>query len=119
MAENIEEEMPATTEPGEEKGYDASDPAQVNLARKKSGRKKLKNQQFITAIMNVPEGREWMYDLITHCNPLGNPVIAGDTHLTYHNIGAANIGKKLLQDINEAAPDQYIVMIKEARSKKY
>lgn len=118
MAETTEEQPAPELEPGEEKGYDASDAAQVNLARKKSGRKRLKNQQFITAIMNVPEGREWMYDLIAHCNPLGNPVITGDTHLTYHNIGAANIGKKLLQDINEAAPDQYITMMKEARAKK-
>lgn len=102
----------------EERSYDASDPEAVNLARKKSGRKKQKTQQFITAIMNVPEGREWMYDLIVSCNPLGNPVVPGDTHLTYHNIGAANIGKKLLQDINDAAPDQYIQMMKESRMKK-
>lgn len=114
MVDEIEE----TTEEQAVKGYDASDPATVNLARKKSGRKKIKNQQFITAIMNVPEGREWMYDLIAHCNPLGNPVMPGDTHLTYHNIGAANIGKKLLQDINEAAPKSYILMMEEATSKK-
>lgn len=98
-----------------EKPFDASDPKQVNEARKRAGRKKRNDLDFIKAIMTVQEGRAWMLDLLNTCNIFGNPVVTGDPYFTYHNIGSQNIGKKLLQDINEAAPDEYVMMMKEAK----
>jgi len=101
-----------------EKPYDASDPEQVNQARKKAGRKKRGTLEFVKAIMTVPQGREWMYDMLVICKVFGSPLVPGDTHYTYHNLGEQNIGKKLLQDINTSAPDEYVMMIKEANARK-
>lgn len=107
--------MSAEQEILQDNGYNASDPEQVNKARKKSARARKEELDFIVAIMSNKAGRRWLFNLITTCNPFGNPVIPGDTHLTYHNIGAQNIGKKLLQDINEGAPKEYILMMQESR----
>ncbi len=100
-----------------EKGYDASDPEQVNQARKKAGRKKKEELDFVSAIMSVPQGRAWMYGLLAACKVFGSPIVQGDPYFTYHNIGEQNIGKKLLQEINDAAPDEYIMMMREAKEK--
>jgi len=98
-----------------EEPYNAADPEKVNNARKKEARERREELQFLAKIMATKEGRKWTYKLIASCNPFGNPIIPSDTHLTYSNLGAQNIGKKLLQDINDAAPDQYVIMIKENR----
>jgi len=95
--------------------YNAADPKQVNEARKKAARRKKKMAEVTKAIMSTPEGRMWMMDVLESCKVFGNPIVAGDPHFTYHNIGEQNIGKKLLQDVNDAAIDEYVMMIKEAR----
>jgi hypothetical protein len=109
--ESTEEKIP-------HEGYDASDPAQVSSARKKSGRKRKAELNFVKAIMIVPEGRHWMYDMIVLCKVFTSPIVPGDPYGTYNNIGEQNIGKKLLQDINECAPEEYMLMIKEANERK-
>lgn len=96
--------------------YNASDPEQVQKARKKSGRKKIERLDFIRIIMGTPRGREWILGVLNLCKIFGNPVIPGDPYLTYHNIGGQNIGKKLLQDINDSSPDFYVLMMKEAKN---
>lgn len=96
-----------------EQPYDANDPKQVNAARKKAARQRKAELDFVYAIMSQPQGRKWMWDLIATCKSFGNPIIPGDPYLTYTNLGAQNIGKKLLQDIWEGAPDQYLDMVKE------
>lgn len=98
-----------------EEPYDAGNNKAVNNARKKSARLRREELEFIKAIMDLPQGRKWMFGRLTDLNLFGNVVVPGDTHATYHNLGAQNFGKKLLQDISEAAPDLYMVMMKEAR----
>lgn len=101
-----------------EQPYDAGDPVAVNNARKKAGRERRAELDFTKAIMELKPGRKWMFDLLTECNIFGSPVVAGDTHFTYHNLGQQNIGKKLLQDVTESAPDEYVLMMKESREGK-
>lgn len=98
--------------------YNAADEKDVNNARKKAARLRKEELEFVSAIMSSPQGRKWMLNMLTTCKTFTNPIIPGDTHFTYHNIGEQNIGKKLLQDVNDAAPDQYILMMKEARDVK-
>ncbi|MFA7278757.1 MAG: hypothetical protein WC100_01525 [Sterolibacterium sp.] len=101
-----------------EEQYDASDKKQVNNARKKAARMERERLEFVRAIMTVPAGRKWMYGLLVDCKIFDNPIVPGETHYTYHNIGAQNIGKKLFMDINDAAPEEYITMMREARESK-
>lgn len=95
--------------------YNAAEPAEVNKARKVEARRRKRELEVVKAIMGTPQGREWMNNLLKTCKVFVSPIVAGDTHFTYHNIGEQNIGKKLLQDIGEASPDEYIIMLKEAR----
>lgn len=101
-----------------EEAYNAADKTAVNNARKKTARLRKEELEFISAIMSLPKGRKWMLNMLTICKTFNNPIVPGDTHFTYHNIGEQNIGKKLLQDINDASPEQYTLMMKEAREAK-
>ncbi len=102
----------------QEEVYNAGDEKDVTNARKKSARMRKEELEFVSAIMSSPQGRKWMLNILTICKTFTNPVVPGDTHFTYHNIGEQNIGKKLLQDVNDSAPDQYILMMKESREAK-
>lgn len=106
----------------QEEIYNADDREQVNkranAERKRSARLRREELEFVRAIMSSPQGRKWMNNLIIECKSWGNPIIPGDVYLTYANLGSQNIGKKLFQDIGEAAPNEYILMMKEAREIK-
>lgn len=103
----------------QEQPFNADDPEQVkkrnNAQRKKAARVRKEELDFIKAIMSSLQGRKWMYNLIEECKSWGNPIIPGDVYLTYENLGRQNIGKKLFQDVGEAAPEEYVLMLKEAR----
>lgn len=101
-----------------EKPYNAADKEQVQSARKRTGRKRREELDYIRNIMSTPLGRAWMFNLLGACKTFSSPIVAGDAYYTYHNIGEQNIGKKLLQDINDASPDEYVLMLKEARNNK-
>jgi hypothetical protein len=100
-----------------EKPYDAGDAEQVNEARKKAGRKKREDLDVVHALMQHAKGRMWLYEWLEACKIFSSPIVPNDTHFTYHNIGEQNIGKRLLQQITEAAPEQYMLMMQEAREK--
>lgn len=96
-----------------EKPYDAGDPEQVNTARKKAGRKKAERLRVVEALMQHEQGRRWVYEWMQACHIYGNPVVMGDPHATYFNLGQENIGKWLLSDVVAAAPDNYLLMLEE------
>lgn len=96
-----------------EKSYDASDPSSVNKARQRAGRKKASELEVISTIMSTTQGRAWMYGILESCMIFGNPFVPGQADSTAFNLGMANIGKRILQDIMKAAPDQYLKMCKE------
>lgn len=98
-----------------ERPFDAGDAKQVNERNKKLGRKRKEKEYYIRTIMGTPQGRAWMLELLESCKIFGNPVVPGDPYFTYHNIGEQNVGKKLLQDINVAAPQEYVTMMQESR----
>lgn len=98
--------------------YDASNPASVEQQSKKIARFQAELGQVLTNIMSSVPGRAWVYDLLAFCNAFGNPIIPGDTHLTYTNLGMQNVGKMLLDQINTAAPDRYLPMLREARQRE-
>ena len=96
-----------------EKPYDASDPEQVNNARKKSGRRKKENLDFIRAMMTIPDGRKWAYEQLVKCNVFSTPFMHGSTDGTAFNCGMQNWGLQFLADITTSAPDKYVDMLKE------
>lgn len=108
--------MEAEAELLAERPYDASDPDSVNQARKRAGRNKKNHLDFVQAMMSVPEGRRWVREMMESCRVFGNPVVMGDTHATYFQLGEQNVGKRILQDVQNF-PENYALMMKEGKTK--
>lgn len=98
--------------------YDASDPEQVNEARKKSGRRKSKRLEVIKALMTHKDGREWVYELLERGHIYTTSFTPMDPYATAFKEGERNQANGLLIDVLSAASDEYIVMLKEARESK-
>lgn len=98
-----------------DESYDTSDREKVNKARKKSSRTRADRLKFIRAAMQHEEGRAWFYDIIQRCRVFDNCFYSEQTHDTAFRLGEQNIGKMLLSDVLESAPEQYMTMMNEAR----
>lgn len=96
--------------------YDTSDKEAVNKQRKKSARTRAQRLEFIEAAMTTEQGRAWFYDLLVFCKIFSTAYIEGSDR-TIYNLGAQNVGLRVLDDIQTAAPDKYITMITENKSK--
>lgn len=99
----------------DETSYDASNPAAINLARKKYSRKKANRLHVIKALMDLPQGRAWMYDLLEFCHIYHTPFVAGQPDSSAFRAGEQNVGQKILSDVVEANPDAYMQMCKESK----
>lgn len=95
---------------------DTADPIKVNEARKKYARTRADRLRFVEAAMTTVEGRAWFYDTLVRCKVVATP-FENDAFRTAFNCGMQNIGLQLMQDIQDAAPENYIKMISESRKK--
>lgn len=99
-----------------EESYDTSDPKAVNTVRKKAARTRADRLRFIEAAMTTEEGRAWFYDILLFCHILRNP-FSDDPYVTAFKCGELNVGTRILDDIQTAAPNNYLKMIGENKSK--
>jgi hypothetical protein len=106
----------AAAEEAAEQPYDANDPEQVNKARQRSGRKRKDRLRFVQAAMEHAEGRAWFYDLLTACHIYHTAFLPGQPDATAFRLGEQNIGNRILADIQACAGENYLVMLKEAKS---
>jgi len=100
-----------------EEPFNAADPTEVEKQTKKAARFRNARAQVLTNLMSTVEGRAWVYDLLAFCDVFGNPFIQGSVDGTAFNLGQQNVGKMILDEINAAAPDRYIPMIREAKQR--
>lgn len=96
--------------------YDTSDREAVNTARKKSSRTRATRLKFIEAAMTHEEGRAWFYDILTFCKVFQGPY-RDNPYETAFMCGQQNTGLRILDDIQTAAPDKYVTMISENKTK--
>lgn len=99
-----------------EEDYNTSDPEQVNKARKKFARTRADRLEFVKAGMSVPEGRAWFYDLLRRCHVFSMN-FNDDPYRTAFLCGETNIGNQILSDIQDSAPQDYMKMITENKTK--
>ena len=85
----------------------------VQERKSKSKLKQRDRDDFLKAVMNTPEGRSWIWDMLSICGVYQNP-FTPDAAATAFRCGEMNIGQQLLADVVRAAPDLYITMQKEA-----
>ena len=96
---------------------DTSDREAVNKSRKKAARTRTDRLEFIKAAMQHEQGRAWFYDVLEFCRVVATP-FSSDPYNTAFKCGMQNVGLKILADIQDASPDEYMLMVKEARTKK-
>lgn len=100
-----------------EETVDTSDPQAVNKSKKRAARKRADRLKFIEAAMGLEEGRAWFYDLLVFCKVFQGP-FSSDPYQTAFLCGEQNIGLRVLDDIQTAAPKQYLTMVSENKRNK-
>lgn len=98
-----------------EGSYNADDKASVNKARKKAARERILQDEVVRGIMSVREGRVWIYRLLEFCDLFGNPHINGQPDATSFNCGMQNVARKIWLEVEAAAPEDTMKMLKEAK----
>lgn len=98
--------------------FDASNPEAVAKQAKRSERFNLERAEVLKNVMSSVAGRAWAYEFLTFCNIFGNPFVPGASDSTSFNLGMQNVGKKLLDEINNAAPERYMPMLREAKQRE-
>lgn len=101
-----------------QQSFDASDPKQVNERRKKEGRKRKKRLDLIAGLMAIAEGREWIYEKLVECKVYAPTFVPNDPQATAFQEGRRSVGLELLADVMDAAEDSFILMCKEAKTRK-
>lgn len=108
------QEFKSELQTDKDESYDTSDQQAVNKAKKRAGRTKADRLKFISAAMSHPEGRAWFYDILLFCKVFQS-AFDESPYRMYFLSGQKNIGLKLLDDIQTAAPEQYLLMIEEGK----
>lgn len=100
-----------------EEQFDTSDPQQVNKAKKRAARTRADRLEFVNAAMQHEQGRAWFYDILAFCKIFSTPY-SSDPYDTAFKLGMQNLGLRVMADIQDAAPKEYLLMITEARQGK-
>lgn len=96
--------------------YNAGDRKDVRRAEKAARLGTRQRQSAVVGIMSVSGGRHWMHDILVSCHVFATTFTV-DPYATAFNEGQRNIGLQLLDDIMQACPDSYILMMREANER--
>lgn len=97
--------------------YDASNTRDVRQAAKAAKATADLDRGVVFRLMSDPSARDWVRRLLERCHVFQTP-FTGLAATTDFNCGEQNIGFQLFQEIVNAAPDQYIQMMREAQEKE-
>ena len=93
--------------------FDAGDAGSVAGRRRRADRAEARRLAALTAVMATAEGRRYLWWLLDSCGVFRTS-FTGDNS-TFFNEGMRNVGLMLLGDVNAACPEQYLVMVTEAK----
>lgn len=97
--------------------YDASDRTHVRLAEKAAKRAERERGVFIASLMSTATGRAWMLELLEACHIFTTSHSSSALNTAFAE-GERNIGLRLLNQIMDACPDDYVLMMKERNVKE-
>ena len=92
--------------------FDASDPAHIRKAAKAAKADAAQRLEIVRGIMSLPSGRAWMHDWLQSCNIFAT-TFTGNALQSAFNEGRRSIGLRMLAEIMQACPDQYVQMMRE------
>ncbi len=99
-----------------EEGFDAGNPRHVGRARDNEKREEKLRGAVVAGLMDMPEGRKWLWSLLANCGLYETPYSDVALRMAY-NAGRGDVGRRLLADIVQFAPEMYVQMIKEHQKK--
>lgn len=89
----------------------AADATQVKEAKQKEVRGRERELNDVRSLLNTREGRRLAWRLLTHCRVFES-IWHGSAQIHY-NSGMQDVGHFLLAEITEAAPEAFLLMMKE------
>lgn len=95
----------------------AADREQVREAGNKERRARMREMDDVKAILDLPQGRRFMWRLLEHCSVHAS-VFAGNDAMTNHLSGKQDVGHFVLGEIVEARPQAYVDMMLENQKEK-
>lgn len=96
--------------------FDASDPKAVEARNRDIRFAERRRAEVIGAIMDLPQGREYFFELLEFCK-IGHSPFATNALLMSHSCGELNVGLKVQADLLAAAPERYLLMLREAKER--
>lgn len=98
------------------KNQNAADKGQVKEQENKERRGRERELGDIRWILSSPQGRRFFWRYLGECGVFKTSFTGSSQ--TFFNEGQRNVGLMLLADLNEAQPDAYVTMMKEAKENK-
>lgn len=92
----------------------AADEGQVKDAEKKAKSQREQELEDVRSLLATQHGRRFIWRYLSACGVFTSSWNHSGSIMCF-NEGQRNIGLKLLSDVNEASPDAYLVMMKEAK----
>lgn len=92
--------------------YNAAERKDVRRAEKVAKLADRQRVEVITNIMSTIPGRAWMLDRLERCHIFATTFV-NDALITAFGEGQRNIGLQDIDDIMQACPDKYILMMRE------
>ena len=93
--------------------FNAADVQAVAERKRKADRSETKRLAALRTVMGTKEGRRYVWWLLDQCGVFRTSFTGNST--TFFNEGQRNVGLILMGDVNAACPEQYLVMINEAK----
>jgi len=69
-------------------------------------------------ILSKPQGRRYIWWLFGHCGTFRTPYVPKDTNFTHINIGKGDIGRLILEDIQNVGSNAYAQMREECMAEQ-
>lgn len=98
---------------------DVGDPAVVEAQRNKEELLAFARDEAFRALLRTYGGRAWAWDMLAEARIYRDDVFQGaETEMTSFNLGKRSMGLRLLAQVMAAAPDQFLVMQREAMQRE-
>lgn len=97
--------------------YDAANRKDIRKAEKAAAVAERNRGNTIRRIMSDAAGREFVYNFLADCHIYATPFV-DNPYAMYALVGEQNAAKRLLDSVMRYAPDEYILLLREANGRR-
>ena len=97
--------------------YNAANRKDVRRLEKQARVDERSRKETVTWLMGTMAGREWLYNLLSECHVFVSSFSLNAYEGAFRE-GERNVGLRLLNDVMQTAPDDYVLMMREANARR-